>query len=109
MADIAFVAEHQNIPRMLLSSLGRSKQSVLRLMIATFIKRYEQRISCVIAEAQKCGEIRATLDRESAARLFIATIQNLVFHALVADEIDQLREAAPAAFASYRACVEATR
>lgn len=109
MADIAYVAEHQNIPRMLLGALGHSKQSVLKRMIATVIQRYEQRISGVIAEAQQCGEIRATLDRQSAARLFVATMQNLVFHALASDEVDRLRDAASAAFASYRACVEGAR
>ena len=108
-ADVNFVANHPNIPRLLLNTLGRTTKSPLKLMMATFIQRYEQRLSDVIAEAQECGEIRATLDGEAAARLFIATIQNLVFRALIRDELDKIREAAPAAFASYRACVETTR
>jgi phage baseplate assembly protein W len=108
-ADVNFVANHPNIPQLLLSAVGRTTKSPLKLMIATFVRRYEQRLSSVIAEAQQRGEIRATLDEETAARLFIATIQNLVFRALIRDELDKIREAAPAAFASYRACVETTR
>ena len=108
-ADVNFVANHPNIPRLLLSAVGRTTKSPLKLMMATFVRRYEQRLSSVIAEAQQCGEIRATLDRETAAHLFIATIQHLVFRALIRDELDKIREAAPAAFASYRACVETAR
>ncbi len=104
-ADVNFVANHPNIPQLLLSAVGRTTKSPLKLMI----RRYEQRLSSVIAEAQQHGEIRATLDEETAARLFIATIQNLVFRALIRDEFDKIREAAPAAFASYRACVETTQ
>lgn len=81
----------------------------MKLMMAIFFQRYERRLSCVIAEAQQSGEIRTTLDKETAARLFIAAIQHLVFSALVAGEIDKIHEAAPDAFTSYRACVEATQ
>lgn len=108
-ADVNFVANHPNIPRLLLNTLGRTTKSPLKLMMATFIQRYEQRLSDVIAEAQECGEIRATLDGEAAARLFVAMIQHLVFSALIRDEFDGIRETAPAAFASYRACVETSR
>jgi predicted component of type VI protein secretion system len=109
MADVNFVADHPNIPRMLLGSLGRSKNSALSTMIEALIQRYEQRLSSVVEEAQQSDELRATIDKESAARLYVAAIQHFVFRTLVRDELREIREAAPAAFASYRACVEATR
>ncbi|MBN9548365.1 MAG: hypothetical protein J0H31_05640 [Alphaproteobacteria bacterium] len=109
MADVNFVADHPDVPQLLLGAPGRTAKSPLKLMMATFIRRYEQRLSCVIAEARQCGEIRDTLGTETAARLFIAAIQHLVFRALDADEISGIREAAPGAFKSYRACVEAVR
>lgn len=109
MADVNFVADHPDIPLLLLSALGRTAKSPLKLMMATLIQRYERRLSCVIEEARQCGEIRDALDTETATRLFIAAIQHLVFRALVVDEISGIREAAPGAFKSYRACVEAVR
>lgn len=78
-------------------------------MMAIFFQRYERRLSCVITEAQQSGEIRNTLDKETAARLFIAAIQYLVSSALAAGEIDNIHEAAPDAFTAYCACVEATQ
>jgi hypothetical protein len=78
-------------------------------MIGAFIRRYEQRLAHVIEEGQQRGELRSEIDKESAARLFVVTIQSLVFTALVRDELDGVREAAAAAFASYRACMEAVR
>lgn len=107
MADVAYVADHPSVPRLLFSALGRADHSGLRLMIKALIKRYERRLSGVIEEARQCGEIRPTLDTEMAARLFIATIQHLMFRALISGEIGSLRDAAPDGFISYRACVEA--
>lgn len=109
VAEIAYLADHPNIQRMLLGALGRTNNSTLRLMIEAVIQRYEQRLSSIIEEAQQCGEIRATIDKRIAARLFIAAIQHLVFRALIVGDVDSIREAAPDAFKSYRACMEANQ
>ncbi|MBG0799931.1 TetR/AcrR family transcriptional regulator C-terminal domain-containing protein [Methylocystis sp. FS] len=109
VADIAYLADHPNIQRMLLGALGRTNSSALRLMIEAVIQRYEQRLSSIIEEAQQCGEIRTTIDKRIAARLFIAAIQHLVFRALIVGDVDSIREAAPDAFKSYRACMEANQ
>lgn len=109
VADIAYLADHPNIPRMLLGALGRTNSAALRLMIEAVIQRYEQRLSSIIEEAQQCGEIRTAIDKKIAARLFIAAIQHLVFRALIVGDVDSIREAAPDAFKSYRACMEANQ
>ena len=109
MADVAYVADHPNIPRMLLGALGRANSSALGLMIEALIQRYKQRPSRVIEEAQQCCEIRSTIDKRIAARLCIAAIQYLVFRALIVGDVDSIREAAPDAFKSYRACMEANQ
>jgi hypothetical protein len=109
MADAAYIADHPNMPLILLSALTNTRGPALRLMIGAFIRRYERRLSHMIEEGQQRGELRSEIDKESAARLFVVTIQSLVFTALVRDELDGVREAAAAAFASYRACMEAVR
>lgn len=109
MADLTFVANSPKNPRKMVSTISHTKGSVLKAMIEAFIRRYERRLADVIEEAQQCGEVPAALSKEAAARLFIAAIQHLVFRALIAGEIDKIREAAPAAFTSYRRCVEAVR
>jgi hypothetical protein len=109
VADIAYLADHPNIPRMLLGALGRTNSAALRLMIEAVIQRYEQRLSSIIEEAQQCGEIRTVIDKKIAARLFIAAIQHLVFRALIVGDVDSIREAAPDAFKSYRAGMEANQ
>ncbi|MGB3539771.1 MAG: TetR/AcrR family transcriptional regulator C-terminal domain-containing protein [Mesorhizobium sp.] len=109
MADVAYIADHPNMPPILLSALTNTRSPALRLMISAFIRRYEQRLSHMIEEGQQRGELRPEIDKDGAARLFVAAIQSLVFTALVRDELDGVREAAPAVFASYRAYVEAVR
>lgn len=109
MADIAYLTDHPNLPRMLLGALGRTNSSALRLMIEAVIQRCEQRLSSIIEEAQQCGEIQTTIDKRIAARLFITAIQHLMFRALIVGDVDSIREAAPDAFKSHRACMEASR
>ncbi len=109
IADVAYIADHPNMPLTLLGALTNPRGPALRLMIGAFIRRYEQRLAHIIEEGQRRGELRSEIDKDGAARLFVAAIQSLVFTALVRDELDGVREAAPAVFASYRACVEAVR
>lgn len=109
MADVAYIADHPNISLTLLGALTNTRGPALRLMIGAFVRRYEQRLSHMIEEGQQRGELRSEIDKDDAARLFVAAIQSLVFTALVRDELDGVREAAPSVFASYRACVEAVR
>ena len=109
LADVAYIADHPNMPLALLGVLTNTRGPALRLMIGVFIRRYEQRLSHMIEEGPQRGELRSEIDKDGAAHLFVAAIQSLVFTALVRDELDGVREAAPVAFASYRACVEAVR
>ena len=109
VADIVYLADHPNIPRMLLGVLGRTNSSALRLMIEAVIQRYERRLSSIIEETQQCGEIRTTIDKRIATRLFTAAIQHMVSRALIVGDVDSIRKAAPDAFKSYRACMEASR
>ncbi|WP_186400415.1 TetR/AcrR family transcriptional regulator C-terminal domain-containing protein [Stappia sp. P2PMeth1] len=106
-ADIAYLADHPNIPRMLLGALGRTSSSALRVMIEAVIQRYERHLSSIIEEARQCGEIRTTIEKRTAARLFIAAVQHLVFRALIAGNLDSIRKATLDAFESYHACMEA--
>jgi len=109
MADTAYTADHQNIPRVLFDSLDKTNSSVLGLMVEVLIRRYEQRLSRLVEEARQWDELRTTIDEESAAYLFVASIQHLVFWALVRNELAQIRDPAPGTFVSCRACVEAIR
>lgn len=109
MADVAYIADHPNMPLTLLGALTNTRGPALRLMIGVFIRRYEQRLSHMIEEGQQRGELGSEIDKDGAARLFVAAIQSLVFAAPIRDELDGVREAAPAAVTPYRACVEAVR
>lgn len=102
MAAPAFIANNPQNPRKMVSTIGHTKGSALKAMIAVFIRRYGRRLADVSEEARQCGEVPAALSKEAA-------IQPLEFRALIAGEIYKIREAAPAAFTSYRRCVEAVR
>jgi hypothetical protein len=92
MIDVAYIADHPNMPLILLSALTNTRGPGLRLMIGAFIRRYEQRLAHVIEEGQRRGELRSEIDKDGADRLFVAAIQSLVFTAMVRDELDRVRE-----------------
>jgi hypothetical protein len=50
--------------------------------------------------------LRADLDCEAAATLFIGTIQGLVVQSLIAGDMEKMRVDAPRVFAIYRTGIE---
>jgi len=102
MTHIDFVACHPGVPRMLFGELQRAEDTGAKRIARTLIRRYGERVSALIEQGKAGGEIAAGLETESAALLFIGTIQGLVMQSLLAGEPERMRAAAPGVFAIYR-------
>jgi len=108
MAHVEFVAAHPGVPRILLSELQRAKPSTPKRIVQTFLQRYGERVSQLLADAKQQGELHAALDIEAAAILFVGTIQGLVLQGLLAGDVARIRHDAPRVFAIYRRGIEAS-
>ena len=106
MTHIDFVAKHPGVPRMLFGELQRSGETLVKRMVQTLIRQYEQRLRRLMEAGKTQGELDAELDVDAAAVLFIGTIQGLVMQSLLAGNVSRIRRDAPAVLAIYRRGIE---
>lgn len=102
LAHIAFVSEHPGVPRMLFGELQRQGDTVPKKMVQTLIRQYRERLQLLLEQGKASGELDAQLDVDSAAVLFIGSIQGLVMQSLIAGDVARLREDAPGVWSIYR-------
>lgn len=102
MAHVDFITMHPGIPRMLVGELQRSEDTAPKRMVQTLIRRYSDRLNLLFDQGKTCGEVDRNLDKETAATLFIGTIQGLVMQSLIAGDVGYMRRIAPKVFAIYQ-------
>lgn len=102
LAHIAFVSEHPGVPRMLFGELQRQGDTLPKKMVQTLIRQYRERLQRLLEQGKASGELDAQLDVDSAAVLFIGSIQGLVMQSLIAGDVARLRDDAPGVWSIYR-------
>lgn len=102
LAHIAFVSEHPGVPRMLFGELQRQGDTLPKKMVQTLIRQYRERLQRLLEQGKASGELDAQLDVDSAAVLFIGSIQGLVMQSLIAGDVTRLRDDAPGVWFIYR-------
>jgi hypothetical protein len=73
------------------------------------LRQYEQRLRRLMEAGKAHGDLDADLDVDTAAVLFIGTIQGLVMQSLLAAKVSRIRRDAPAVFAIYLRGIRATQ
>lgn len=101
MTHVEFVVAHPGVPRLLFGELQRAEETPAKRMARILIARYSQRLSELIEAGKSRGELALDVETAAAATAFIGTIQGLVMQSLLSGKVDQIRVAAPAAFAIY--------
>ena len=102
LAHVAFVSEHPGAPRMLFGELQGSKSTPAKRLARTVLQQYAVRLIGLIEDGKARGELRADLDGEVAAMMFIGTLQGLVMQSLIAGDMSHMPEDAPRVFDIYR-------
>lgn len=72
-----FIARHPEIPGRLLEWMAQDRDSRIRRRIRKVIGHYESRIFRLVARARQQGAIKADIDPQAAAGVFIGMIQSL--------------------------------
>ena len=102
MSHVEFVIEHPGVPRMMFGELQRAESTAAKRMAQTLMQHYAERIRQRIEQGQASGDISPDIDVQSAATLFIGTIQGLVMQTMLSGNIQRMRQNAPGIFAIYR-------
>ena len=108
MAHVGFVAEHPGVPRIIFSELQRAGDTAPKRAVQQLVGSYGARLHRLLAQGQAQGELRADLDVQAAATLFIGTVQGLVMQSLISGDMARMCGAAPRVFAIYQRGIDAT-
>ncbi len=97
-AQVAFVASHPGVPRILFHELQRPAGSALHGLARGIVGAYRERVKVLIVQAKADGKLPPGLDADAAAVLFVGTVQGLVVQStLFSGELD-MRDAARRVF-----------
>lgn len=99
---IDFVHAHPGVPRLLFAELQRPDDTTAKRIARKFLARHATRIRRLLESGCASGEFRSDLDTDSAATLFIGSVQGLVMQALLSGDPDQLPRSAPGIFDLFR-------
>ncbi len=97
-AQVAFVADHPGVPRILFHELQRPEGSPLQMLARNIVGGYRERLKSLIRQAKQAGELPLALDEEAAAVLLISTVQGLVVQSTLFSGALDMREAAQRIF-----------
>lgn len=97
-AQVAFVASHPGVPRILFHELQRPAGSALHGLARGIVGGYRERVSALIRRAKEAGELPSGLDEDAAAVLFVGTVQGLVVQSTLFSGTLDMRDAARRVF-----------
>lgn len=97
-AQIAFVADHPGVPRILFHELQRPPGTTLHGLARGIVGSYRERVKTLIRRAKAAGELPAGLDEDAAAVLFVGTVQGLVVQSTLFSGALDMRDAARRVF-----------
>ena len=101
MAHVQFAVQHPGVPRMLFGELQRADNSAPKRLAQTLLREYGQRLHRLIEQAQAQGSVAADIDVQATVLLFIGSVQGLVMQALLAGDMRQMQQQAPAVYALF--------
>jgi AcrR family transcriptional regulator len=108
-AHVDFIDRHPAIPRMVFSGQMLHDNPKLKALVQEIVSGYEARLVDLLCEAREAGLVRADLDEQSAAILFIGMIQGLVVQITIFGARRSLTEEARKVFPVYLAGIKAER
>lgn len=97
-AQVAFVADHPGVPRILFHELQRPAGSPLQMLARNIVGGYRERLKALIRHAKEADELPPALDEEAAAVLLVGIVQGLVVQSTLFSGALDMREAAQRIF-----------
>ncbi len=83
--QLAFVARHRGLPRMLFSDRLHLESPTLKKTVQKIMGHYTARVAGVIREGIRSGRLQPEMEADAAARFVAATVQGLIMRWSVFD------------------------
>ena len=83
LAHVRFAQAYPGVPRLIFAELQQAEASPVRLVVQKIMQRYRQVLAETLSQAMAAKRIRADVDCQAAASLFLGGIQGLVIQAML--------------------------
>lgn len=103
LAHVRFAQAYPGVPRLIFAELQQAEASPVRLMVHKIMQRYRQVLAETLALAMAAKRIRADVDCQAAASLFLGGIQGLVIQSMLSGSDAALERQAEAVLDLYLA------
>ncbi|HEX5697931.1 MAG TPA: TetR/AcrR family transcriptional regulator [Rhodoferax sp.] len=99
LAHVDFVMNYPGVPRLIFQELQSPGETALKSRVRALMQRYRQLLLTVLQQAKAQQALRPGINLQSAAVLFIGSVQGLVMQAMLADDAPVIAAQAPGVFA----------
>ena len=103
LAHVRFAQAYPGVPRLIFAELQQAEASPVRLMVHKIMQRYQQVLAETLSLAMAAKRIRADVDCQAAASLFLGGIQGLVIQSMLSGSDAALERQAEAVLDLYLA------
>jgi len=100
-AHVEFVAAHPGVPRFIFHEMQSPKDSPVKREVRTLLGTYREMLLALLDKAAQGGALRAALDPDAAATLFVGAVQGLIMQSMAAGRANLLTTQADAVFTIY--------
>ncbi len=100
-AHVDYVATHPGVPRFIFHEMQLPKDTPVKQEVRALLRAYRLRLLGLLDDAAQRGTLRADVDHDAAATLFVGAVQGLIMQSMAAGRADALRSQADAVFAIY--------
>jgi AcrR family transcriptional regulator len=108
-AHVEFVATHPGVPRFIFYEMESPKDTPVKQEVRALLRAYRDLLLALLDSAAQGGTLRADLDHDAAATLFVGAVQGLIMQSMAAGRANALRAQADAVFTIYLQGIRAGR
>ena len=98
IAHVDFVIRYPGVPRLIFQELQHAGDSPLKARVRGLMQRYRRLVTELMEQARAQAQLLPDADLESAAVIFIGSVQGLVMQALISGDIASIATTAPRVF-----------
>lgn len=103
MAHVRFAGKYPGAPRLIFGELQQPDDSPVKQRVRHLMQRYRETLTGTLAAAGQARLIRADVDCQAAAALFLGAIQGLVIQSMLLGTSESMEERAAGVLALYLA------
>jgi len=101
LEHVNFVIAHPGVPRIIFQELQHTEDTPLKARVRGLMQQYRALLMGLLAQAEKQHSLAPGTDLQSAAVLFMGSVQGLVMQSLLSGQVHAMAAQAPGVFSIY--------